>query len=78
MASLGSLSSLGASLLGTIPASPSTTTQFEADGTAMSAQQSDNLANGLLDFQEAVNLISFFSADVLLHLATWTWRFKRP
>jgi hypothetical protein len=25
-----------------------------------------------------VNLVSFFSAEVLVHLATWTWRFEWP
>jgi hypothetical protein len=32
----------------------------------------------LVGFQEAVNLVSFYSAEVLVHLATWTWRFKWP
>lgn len=43
---------------------------------AAPAQQSGNLADGLFGFQEAVNLASFFSAEVLVHLATWTWRFE--
>ncbi len=38
------------------PASPA------ADGAAASAQQSGDLADGLLGFQDAVNLVSFFSA----------------
>jgi hypothetical protein len=30
----------------------------------------------LIGFQTAVNLVSFYSAEVLEHLATWTWRIK--
>ena len=54
------------------------TIEFAADGAAVSAQQSGDLADGLVGFQEAVNLVSFFSAEVLVHLATWTGRFKWP
>jgi hypothetical protein len=31
-----------------------------------------DLGDGLFGFQEAVNLVSLFSAEVLVHLATWT------
>jgi hypothetical protein len=51
------------------------TIEFAADGAEVSAQQSGNLADGLFGFQEAVTL---FSAEVLVHLATWTWRFEWP
>jgi hypothetical protein len=57
---------------------PLATSQFATNGAAVSAQQSSDLADGLFGFQEAVNLVSFFSAKVLVHLATWTCRFKRP
>ena len=75
---LGSLRWFAASLLGAIATQTMATTQFAAYGDAVPAQQAGNLADDLLGFQEAVNLVSFFSAEVLLHLATWTWRFKRP
>jgi hypothetical protein len=75
---LGALKRLGAGLLGAIPPLATTTAEFAADGAAVSAQQSGDLTDGLFGFQEAVNLVSFFSAEVLVHLATWTWRLKRP
>lgn len=48
------------------------------NGASVSAQQPSNLADNLFGFQEAVNLVSFFTAEVFVHLATWTWRFKWP
>jgi hypothetical protein len=65
-------------LLGTIATLTSATAEFAADGAAAPAQQSGDLADGLFGFQEAVNLVSFFSAEVLVHLTTWTWRFEWP
>jgi hypothetical protein len=65
-------------LLGTIATLTSATAEFAADGAAAPAQQSGDLADGLFGFQEAVNLVSFFSAEVLVHWATSTWRLKRP
>ena len=67
-----------ASLFGAIATLPTATAQFAADGAAVPAQQSGDLADGLFSFQEAVNLVSFFLGEVLVHLATGTWRFKRP
>ncbi len=75
-AALGTLRRLRASLLGTIATLATTTTEFAADGAAAPAQQSGDLADGLFGFQEAVNLVSFFSAEVLVHWATSTWRFE--
>jgi hypothetical protein len=75
---LSALRRLVAGLLGAIPALATTTAEFTTDGAAMSAQQSGDLIDGLFGFQEAVNLVSFFSDEVLVHLATWTWRFERP
>lgn len=69
---LGTLRSLCAGLLNTIPALATTTTEFAADAAAVSAQQSDNLTDGLFGFQDAKNLVSFFSTEVLVHLATLT------
>ena len=52
------------------------TPEFAADLAGVSAYQAADHADGLFGFQEAVNLVSFFSAEVLIHLATWTWRFE--
>jgi hypothetical protein len=46
------------------------TIEFAAVGAAMGAHQSGHLADSLLGFQEAVNLVSLFSVEVLEHLAT--------
>jgi hypothetical protein len=43
-------------LIGTVPALTTTAIEFAADGTAVSAQQSSDLADGLVGFQEAMNL----------------------
>jgi hypothetical protein len=45
---------------------------------AVSAKQSGDLAVGLFGFKEAVNFVSFFSAEVHVHWATSTWRLKKP
>ncbi len=66
-ASLCPLSRLGAGLFGAIATLATTTAEFAADGAVAPAQQSGNLADGLFGFQEAVNLVSFFSAEVLVH-----------
>ena len=67
---------LGAGLFGAI--AMLTTPEFATDGATASAQQSSKLGDDLFGFQEALNLVSFFSAEVLVHLATWTWRFEWP
>jgi len=75
---LGTLRCFAASLLGAVATPATATLKFAADGAAVAAQQAGNLGERVLGFQEAVNLVSFFSAEVLVHRATWTWRFKRP
>ena len=75
-AALGSLRRLRASLLGAIATLATPTIEFAVDGAAVSAHQSGDLADGLIGFQTAVNLVSFYSVEVLEHLATWTWRIK--
>ena len=77
-AALRSLGCLAARLLSAVPALTTTAVQFAADGAAASTQQAGNLADGVIGFQETVDLVSFFSAEVLVHRATWTWRFERP
>jgi len=66
---LGSLRRLGTGFFGTIPA-------LAAD-TAITPNQSGYLVDGLVGFQQAVNLVSFFLSEVLVHWATSTWRLKR-
>jgi hypothetical protein len=75
-AALCSLGLLGAILLRTVAMLAATTTQFATDNATISAQQSGDLADSLLEFQEVVNLVSFLSAEVLVHLATWISRFE--
>jgi hypothetical protein len=41
--------------------------KFATDGAAAPAQKSGDLPDGLFGFQEAVNLVSFFSAEVLVN-----------
>jgi hypothetical protein len=66
------VNSLGTGLLGAIATRATPAFKFAANGAAVSAQQSDDLADGLFGFQEAVNLVSFLSAEVLVHWATST------
>jgi len=75
---LGSFRRFGARLFGAIPTLATPADKFAADGATAPAQQSGDLADGLFGFQEAVNLVSFFSAEVVVHWATSTWRLKRP
>lgn len=75
---LRSLGCLAAGLLGAVSALATTTAQFSADGAAVSAQQAGDLTEAVAGSQKTVDLISFFSAEVLVHRATWTWRFERP
>jgi hypothetical protein len=70
-AALCSLRRLCAGLFGAIPKLATATTELAADGAAASAQKSGNIADDLFGSQEAVNLVSFFSAEVLVHLETW-------
>ncbi len=63
---LETLRYLAASLFSPVAVLPTATTQFTTDGTAVPAQQAGNLADGLLEFQEAVNLVSFLWAEVYI------------
>jgi len=73
MAALGSLSRLRASLLDAIAKLATPSIEFAADS-AVSAQLSGDHADGLVGFQEALNLATLYSAEVLVHLATWSWQ----
>lgn len=74
----GALLSLGAGLLGAVATLPTATLDLAAYGAAVSAKQPGNLRERVTGFHEAVNLVSFFWAEVLVHQATSTWRLKRP
>jgi hypothetical protein len=52
--------------------------QLSSDGATASARQTGNLADGLFGLSEAVDLVSLFSAEVLVRRATSTCRLKRP
>lgn len=75
-AALCSLERLGTGLFGAISTLATHRAEFATNGAAAPAQQSGNLADGLFGCQEAVNLVSLFLAEVLVHLKTWTWRFE--
>jgi hypothetical protein len=66
----GSLRRLIASLLGAIATLATLTIEFVADDAAPTTQKSGDLDDGWIGFQEAVNLVSFHLAEVLVHLAT--------
>jgi hypothetical protein len=50
-----------------------TTPELATDGNAVSAQQSGDLTDSLLVIKETSNLATFFSAEEVVHWATWTW-----
>lgn len=78
VATLGSLRRFGACLLSTITTLATTADKFAADGAAAPALRLSDRTDGLFGFQEALNLVSFFLAEVLVHWATLTWRLKQP
>ena len=57
---LASLLGLVAGLLGTAATLPTATSDFAADGAAVSAQQAGNLRECVLGFHEAIDLLPFF------------------
>ena len=77
-AALGAFGRFHASLFSSLGTIATPTFDFAADRAEAPAQHLGNLRECLLGFHEAVNLVSFFSAEVLVHQATSTWRLKRP
>jgi len=72
-AALGSFRGHDTGLLYTIPALAETAAEVAAQESVVLAQQSRDLADALFGLHEAVNLVSFFCAEVLVNLATWSW-----
>ena len=66
-AAKSSLRRFDAGLLSAIPTLTTTEEKIADDGAKVSAQQSGDLADGLFGLQEAENLVSFISDDVLVH-----------
>ena len=77
-AAQGALSRFHARLFSSVATLATPAVDFAADRAAAPAQDSGNLRERLIRFHEAVDLVSFFSAEVLVHWATSTWRLKRP
>jgi len=77
-AGLGAFGRFHARLFRLVATIATTTFDFAADRVAAPAQDLGNLRECLLGFHEAVDSVSFFSAEVLVNRATSTWRLKRP
>ena len=77
-AAMTSFMGFAAGLFSTVTTSPTATLNLATDGAAVSTQQAGNLCERVLGFHQAADLVSFFSAEVLVHWATSTWRLKRP
>jgi len=73
-----SLSRFTASLFGSAPLEPTATFDLTPNGVGVSPKQAGNLGGGVLSSHKALDLVSFFSAEVFVHWATSTWRLKRP
>jgi hypothetical protein len=73
-----SLSRFASSLFGSVSLEPTATFDLTANGAGVSPQQAGNLGGGVLGSHKALDLVSFFSAEVFVHWATSTWRLKGP
>lgn len=73
-----SLRRFAASLFGSVSLKPTATFDLTANGAGVSPKQAGNLGGGVLGSHKALDLVSFFSAEVFVHWATSTWRLKRP
>ena len=73
-----SLRRFAAGLFGSVSLEATATFDLTANGAGVSPQQGSNLGGGVLGSHKALDLVSFFSAEVFVHWATSTWRLKRP
>ena len=69
---MGSLKCFAAGLLRAVATQTTASAQFAVNGAALPVQQAGNVGDGQFCIQEAVNLVLFFSIEVLVHLATTT------
>lgn len=73
-----SLSRFAASLFCSVSLESTATFDLTSSGTGVSTKQSGYLGGGVLGSHKALDLVSFFSAEVFVRWATSTWRLKRP
>ena len=73
-----SLSRFAASLFGSVSLETTATFDLTTNGAGVSPKQAGNLRGGVLGSHDALDLVSFFSAEVFEYWATSTWRLKRP
>lgn len=73
-----SLRRFAAGLFGSVSLETTSTFDLTPNDAGVSPQQTGNLGGGVLGPHKALDLVSFFSAEVFVHWATLTWRLKRP
>jgi len=73
----GTLGRFTVGLFGTVSLGASARLDLAANGAGVPPHNAGNLGGGVLSSHKALDLVSFFSAEVLLHWATSTWRLKR-
>jgi len=71
-------SRFAASLFGTVALGTAATLDLAANGAGVAPHNAGYLGVGVLSSHKALDLVSFFSAEVFVHWATSTWRLKRP
>ena len=59
--------------LGSVTLEATATFDLTANGAGVSPQHAGNLGGGELGSHKALDLVSFFSAEVFVHWATSTW-----
>jgi hypothetical protein len=74
----GALSRFAAGLFGSVTLGATATLDLTANGAGVSPKQAGYLGGGVLGSHKALDLVSFFSAEVFVYWATSTWRLKRP
>jgi len=74
----GSLSRFAAGLFGSVTLGAAATLELAANGAGVSPKQAGYLGGAKLGSHKALDLVSFFSAEVFVQWATSTWRLKRP
>ena len=74
----GSLSRFAAGLISPATLKSTATPHPTPDSAGVSPHNAGNLGGGVLSSHKALDLVSFFSAEVFVHWATSTWRLKRP
>jgi hypothetical protein len=78
VATAGAVRRFAANLFGSVSFVARATLQLAANGAGVPPHNAGNLGGGVLGSHKALDLVSFFSAEVFLHhCATSTWRLTR-